>query len=52
MSSFRQAKMAMGRNFKQYWFKNCTLKYDGILVDDEKDFQGEVKFGDTSEIYT
>jgi hypothetical protein len=35
-------------NFKQYWFKNCLLKYDGILEEDETEVQGEEKFGEAS----
>lgn len=35
-------------NFKQYWFKNCLLKYDGVLAEDEREVQGEEKFSDAS----
>lgn len=32
-------------NFQQYWFKNCSLKYHGVLARDEQDVMGEEKFG-------
>ena len=35
-------------NFKRYWFKNCGLKYHGVLARNEQDMMGEEKFGEAT----
>ena len=38
-------------NFRAYWFKNCHLKYSGVLAGSEDEARGEETFGARPEVF-